>query len=48
MSVRDHRLGRVKTRKKLPEFVRKAGPHTPRSEHRNSKGDVIRRALREG
>jgi hypothetical protein len=47
VSVRAHREGRVKSRVRLPDYVRKAGPHQPRHERRNSKHDAIRRALKE-
>lgn len=47
MSVRDHRVGRIKPRVRLPDYVRKAGPHRPRSGRRCSNRDVIRRAIEE-
>jgi hypothetical protein len=48
MSVRDHHKGVRKLRHKLPDFVRKAGPHQPvRIERKSTKRDVIRRAMQE-
>ena len=49
MSVRDHRKGLRKVRHKLPDFVRKAGPHQPARAVRktHNRRDVLRRAMEE-
>jgi hypothetical protein len=49
VSVRDHRKGARKVRHKLPDYVRKAGPHQPARAVRKSttRHDVLRRAIEE-
>lgn len=48
VSVRSHKQGARKVRHKLPDYVRKAGPHQPhRTERKSSRGATLRRILQE-